>query len=251
MTTPTPRPEPLGFGRCAKCPYLKTGTPEICFGCARKSFEALDADRCQVCDLPFKSRCKVCANPICNWDDRDFGWNYAAAMRSGILKSVLDAYKYQDKRGWALIFARVLVGFLNQEMGTFASFDLIVPSPTFVGEDGRAWDHTRAVILEASELDEDGVWPFDIEDPPAIIKTAATERMMGKKWKERDAIARGPLRDSLVVPRPDRIAGRDILVYDDIFTDGHTLNEVARALIRQGGAKSVCGVTLMRQPFGK
>jgi predicted amidophosphoribosyltransferase len=34
-----------------------------------------------------------------------------------------------------------------------------------------------------------------------------------------------------------------------VFTDGLTLNEVARAL-RRAGAAAVCGVTLCRQPFG-
>jgi predicted amidophosphoribosyltransferase len=41
----------------------------------------------------------------------------------------------------------------------------------------------------------------------------------------------------------------DILVYDDVFTDGHTLYEVARCLKLQGGAADVCGVTLARQIY--
>jgi predicted amidophosphoribosyltransferase len=39
-----------------------------------------------------------------------------------------------------------------------------------------------------------------------------------------------------------------VLVFDDVFTDGFTLREVARAL-QAAGANSVCGVTLTRQPF--
>jgi predicted amidophosphoribosyltransferase len=40
-------------------------------------------------------------------------------------------------------------------------------------------------------------------------------------------------------------------VYDDIFTDGQTLNEVARALRYSGRAKLVSGITLARQPWRK
>jgi predicted amidophosphoribosyltransferase len=170
-------------------------------------------------------------------------------MRSGILEKALNAYKYENKRGWAVIFARVLVGFLNEEGSSFNSFDLIVASPTFVGLGGRDWDHTRRVLLEASELDEGTGWPFDTAESPAIIKTAATEPMMGKKWKERYEIARGPLRAALQIPEPARTEGKAVLVYDDVFTDGQTLNEVARCLIVEGGAREVCGVTLMRQPY--
>ena len=40
-------------------------------------------------------------------------------------------------------------------------------------------------------------------------------------------------------------------MYDDVFTGGHTLNEVAHRLKRDGGAARVCGVTLVRQRFGR
>ncbi len=39
------------------------------------------------------------------------------------------------------------------------------------------------------------------------------------------------------------------VVYDDVFTDGFTLNEVARCLKNKGNANEVCGVTLARQPW--
>ena len=51
------------------------------------------------------------------------------------------------------------------------------------------------------------------------------------------------------MPNPARTASRSILVYDDVFTDGTTLNEVARALRGQAAASEVCGVTLCRQPW--
>jgi predicted amidophosphoribosyltransferase len=251
MSGAAERPEPLGFGRCARCAYLKTGTPSICFACARRSIEGLKSRRCRVCARPFPDGSLECQNPICHWDDRYFEWNCAAAMRSGILERALNLYKYEHQRGWAQLFARVLVGFLNEERDLFRAFDLIVASPTYVGPDARQWDHTREVLTEARELDEGGHWPFDVEDPPAIEKIAATDRMMGKTWRERFELARGPLRDALRVSDPARTHGKQILVYDDVFTDGHTLNEVACCLHRHGGATRVCGVTLTRQPYGR
>jgi predicted amidophosphoribosyltransferase len=245
------RPKPLGFGRCVNCAYLKTGTPEICFGCARRSIEALPLQRCSVCDLPLHADGMACSNPICNWGDRFFEWNHAAAMRSGVLEDVIHRYKYQDKKGWAHIFARVLVGLLEEERDLFRPFDLIVASPSWVGEDGRAWDHTRAVVLEANELDMwVGGWPFDVDEPAAIVKIAPTERMMGKSWPQRRAIATGALRAALRIPDRTKTAGKQILVYDDVFTGGQTLNEVGRCLTIEGGASRVCGVSLTRQPYG-
>lgn len=192
-----------------------------------------------------------CGNPLCSWgpDQRYFERNYAAAMRSGVLKQVLNAYKYGGQRPWAIIFARVLVGFLNERRDVFGAFDLIVASPTFVGGGGREWDHTREVLREASELDEGARWPFDTGEPPAIVKTAPTPQMTGRNWRQRRDIATGPLRAALSIPDPVRTRNKRVLVYDDVFTDGQTLNEVARCLILQGEAVSVSGVTLMRQPW--
>ncbi len=248
MAETSQRPQPLTFGLCGRCAYLRGGTPTICFACARQTMHALPQRRCPTCDLPFDADADQCGNPICGWDDRWFGRNFAAALRSGVLEEAINSYKYGDRRGWAQIFARVLVGFLNEERDTFRRFDLIVALPTYVGDDGRSWDHTRLVVVEAEALAE-GAWPFDTADPPAITKIAATERLTGKSWRQRFEIARGPLRAALAVPDPAKTRRRKILVYDDVFTDGQTLNEVARCLRLAGGASEVCGITLARQPY--
>lgn len=70
--------------------------------------------------------------------------------------------------------------------------------------------------------------------------------MVGHTYPERRDIAEGPLRQALRVTRDAR--GMNVLVYDDVFTDGLTLNEVAGAL-RRAEANAVCGVTLCRQPY--
>jgi predicted amidophosphoribosyltransferase len=171
-------------------------------------------------------------------------------MRSGQLESAINALKFYGRKGWALIFGRILVGFLSEEARSFEDFDLIVASPTFVGQGGRGFDHTRLVIHQASAESPPGIhWPFDLTEPAAIIKTGATDSLTGRSYQQRREIAEEQLRTVLRVPDPVRTAGKRILVYDDVFTDGRTLNEVARALRLQGEAESVCGVTLCRQPW--
>lgn len=51
------------------------------------------------------------------------------------------------------------------------------------------------------------------------------------------------------VPDPQAVAGRRILVFDDVLTDGFTIREVARRL-REAGAAEVSEVVLAPQPFG-
>jgi len=242
-------PVPAGIGNCRRCPYLETGSADTCYQCARQTIEALAPRKCAVCDL--KLRNGTCGNPLCSWDisSRFFLWNYAIAMRSGVLKTAINDFKYENRRGWREVFGRVLVGFLDDEAVTFGAFNLIVASPTFVATHGaRKYDHTRSVI-EAADKEAGGRWPFDVAEPAVIVKTLETEKFVSKSWKERKQTAEGSLRAALSVTDPSRTKGNKILVYDDVFTDGFTLREVARCLIREGGATVVCGVTLTRQPY--
>jgi predicted amidophosphoribosyltransferase len=206
--------------------------------------------RCGVCDRAYDPGQEECRNPLCMSSHRQFNWNFAIAMRSGALERAINAYKYDGRRGWAIIFGRILAGFLEQEAQTFRDFDLIIASPTYVGVDGRDFDHTRLVLQYAAEDVAPGnSWPFDLNDVPVIIKTGPTESFATKTYAQRRDSAQTQLRDALQVPDPRRTNGTRILVYDDVFTDGHTLNEVARSLLVLGGATEVCGVTLCRQPF--
>ena len=129
------RPQPAGFGNCARCPYRVSGPAKICFDCAKSSFEGLAEDRCELCELALKDD-GSCGNPLCDWDedDRFFKWVWAISMRTGPLKPAIDRYKVDEKRAWAAIFGRVLLGYLNAHHDVFRRYDLIIPSPTWIGK---------------------------------------------------------------------------------------------------------------------
>jgi predicted amidophosphoribosyltransferase len=239
-------PRPPGFGRCLRCAYRDVdrtinGQP-VCYVCASQSIEPLAPEHCRVCGQAADDG--VCGNPLCNWGDRFFERVYPISMRTGPLRGAINQYKFHGMKWWAGVFGRVLVGYLNANVDTFEDFDLIVPSPTYTGDGGRPFDHTQT-ILEAAEV-EDPFWPFEYG---VIVKTAPTEPFTGKRWKQRKEIAEGPLRSALYVPAPQRVQGKRVLVFDDVFTEGFTIREVARAL-RDAGAAEVSEVVLARQPYG-
>ena len=99
--------EAPGFGTCGRCTYLAGGSAALCYRCAHRSMEPLAAVelRCEVCDQTFPEGTDECRNPVCAMSERWFEWNYAIAMRSGVLERVINAYKYSTPasgaRGWA------------------------------------------------------------------------------------------------------------------------------------------------------
>jgi predicted amidophosphoribosyltransferase len=239
---------PAGFAACVDCAYRESGSAAICFACASEHTEAPPASACEVCDLPCPEG-EGCGNPLCHWNDRYFTRVRAISMRTGEMQRAISRYKYEGKIGWRAIFGRILVGYLNEHSDEFEGYDAITPSPTYMGEDAeRDFDHTR-MIVEAAEVEEPIAWPFEYD---LVVKEARTDRFATrgavKPWKERKEIAEGPLRAALRVPDPTRVTGRKVLVFDDVFTEGFTIREVAKALIEHG-ATEVSEIVLARQPF--
>jgi predicted amidophosphoribosyltransferase len=206
--------------------------------------------RCPTCGRRLEGGEPGCRNPLCASAGRWFQWNLSISDRGGHLEAGLDAYKYAGVQRWAVRFGAMVAGFLADRPGLLQSFDLLTASPTFVGAGGRSFDHTRAVLTAAARrFGAEGQSHFDLAAVPLIVKTGPTEPLAGHSHAERRRIAHSQLRRVLQVPDPRRSAGRRILVLDDVFTDGRTLDETARALRLRGGARQVCGLSLLRQPW--
>jgi predicted amidophosphoribosyltransferase len=241
-------PQPAGFGRCGSCEYRDVGSAAICFACASSTLAPLPDPRCSVCDQGLKANGN-CPNYVCSWSNRGFSFVRAISMMTGTLDTAIRRYKYDEMYGWAWIFGRVMVGHLDGHSGTFNRFDVIAPSPTYVGEGGRSWDHI-SLIVERAAVEAGGRWPFYHGDPPLIAQTASTDSFAGKKWKPRYEIATTQLRSALRIPNPAAVKGRSVLLVDDVFTTGLTTHVVGEAL-RDAGATEVAALVLARQPGWK
>lgn len=241
------KPLPAGFGRCEQCAYRDVGTPQICYTCLRQRCGSFPEGGCDACGA--RSSCnEIYGNPLCcrtRWYDR----NYTIAYREDTLAERMNWYKFDGRYGWGLIFARALLGFLSENWFVFADVDLIVAVPTFQKRYAAPpKDNARFILTTAARIDSQG-WPFDSGNRPAIVKKCQTDSMKGKRWAQREEIAVEQLRGALSVPDIERTRGRRIIVFDDLYTSGHTLNEVARCLIRTGHATRVTGISLARQVY--
>ena len=147
-------------------------------------------------------------------------------------------------RVWALILGRVLVGYLDEQALEYDDYDTMIPMPAFTGPGAhRSWGQIDLIVHHASIEDAYG-WPFR-RDTDVIAKTAETEPMSRKSWVRREEIATQELRSALSVPDRSAVVGQRILIIDDVFTTGHAMLEVARAL-RLAGAAAVDGLVLAR-----
>jgi predicted amidophosphoribosyltransferase len=100
------------------------------------------------------------------------------------------------------------------------------------------------MIVERAAI-EGPHWPFRHD---VMAKTACTPSMQGLTFQQRAQMAETHLRSALSVTAPDAIDGKLVLVFDDVFTAGLTLREVAFKLKAEGAA-GVAGIVLARQPY--
>lgn len=181
---------------------------------------------------------------MCNDPDRAFAWTAVIGVKEGILQEGI--WKLKDGvYGWGMIFARIVLGHLYTNPGLVARADAIIPMPSYLapGQSRRRNDHAGYVI-ERAILEDDRNLPLVLE-PPLIVKTRATPRMRDTtSLIQRQAAAR-KLYSALEVPDPNLVRGRNIMVYDDVFTGGNTLNAVAKRL-KANGAANVYGLMLSR-----
>lgn len=236
---------PLGFPKCPQCTYLQSGPPRVCLACSSRSFENITSTACSVCSQTIESG--SCSNWLCLDPNRRITRIRAIAYFSGELQTAIKTYKYNGKRGWSLIFGRLLVAWLDQNSRDSPP-DLIIANPTFISAGSAAFGHTETVIEAAAIEDVLGEWPFDVEEPLSLLKVGATSKSADANASARRAAA-AELPNVLQLPDSSRVQGRRILVYDDVCTTGSQLDAVARYLINEGNAAEVSGIVLARAPW--
>jgi predicted amidophosphoribosyltransferase len=232
-----------GFPDCLRCAYYRTGPTALCVACAGSALAPPGADACVVCAQRLRPD-GACPNELCRSPGRRIGKISAIGYQAGSLRRAINSYKYRGSRGLAVVFGRLLLGWLEAHMTADAP-GLIVVNPSFVGPGGQQFAHTEAVLAAAADADVDRRWPFEVG---AIIKTQPTVKSAdGQAWAKR--VSGTVLRDALRITDPARTAGQFVLVYDDVCTTGTQLDAVAGCLLDQGGAARVEAVVLARAPW--
>ena len=198
---------------------------------------------CGVCGEPLAGQ--PCPNTVCHYPDREFSEILTVTEDAEPMWELLCRYKYVEDQRCAEELAGHLLDYLHLNRDRVARFDLVTTGALYVGPRAlRLWDHLRLILDAAAEKDPQ--WPFA---PDLITKAVPTGRFLGIGVEERRAIAEGELRSALAVPEPARVAGRRVLVIDDVYSEGFSMREMARAL-RLAGAVEVAGLVFCRRKGG-
>lgn len=196
----------------------------------------IEAPFCDTCGMPFSfpvSEGTVCASCIEHTPEYDYARS-AVIYNDASRKLVLD-FKYGDRLQAVHTFAPWL---LRAGKDLIEKTDVIVPVPL---HRQRLWQRRfNQSALIAQEL---GKRTQKASLPDALLRLRATVPQKGLSRKERKDNVKNAF--GLNLRHVEAVKGKNILLIDDVFTSGATLNECARAL-KKADAAAVFVLTITR-----
>jgi len=120
---------------------------------------------------------------------------------------------------------------------TSSSADLLVPTP-LSSQRLRERGFNQAELIASEISRRTGI----VCDASSLKRNKHTDPQTHlKTWEER----RNNLKNVFEVTEPKLLSGKNIILIDDVWTSGATMNDAARAL-REAGAKRIIGLALSR-----
>jgi ComF family protein len=212
----------------------------VCEACLQQ-VSPLSGILCNICGEKLFSKYVVTEEgPRCGMCRRaapPFERAVAYGAYDGVLRDLIHLLKYQRVHPVAALLAKRVEEALTP-MGLPQPL-LVVPVPLFKRK-LRDRGFNQAEEIARALVDRCKGRSIQLETA-SLARTRETVSQTGLTRHQRRANVRG----AFTVIRPDRIAGKSVLVVDDVMTTGTTVAECARVLLR-AGARQVLVATVAR-----
>lgn len=212
---------------------------EVCAWCGRPLRQGPFCGQCQQQILAWQEKyrpCRYCGRFVpldretvcrqCRLERPPFLKARAVGSYQGLLKEMIWALKFQGRRSLANPLGRLLAGVVLRELGPVRP-DLVVPVP-LTGKRLRSRTFNQAELLALALGQELGLAVtgkvlFRVRETAPQVNLSRRSR-----WQN--------LAGAFKVVLPDRVAGRRLLLVDDVLTTGATAAACTRALEAAGAA---------------
>ena len=205
----------------------------ICNECAEK-LPFANGRKCKICGMPLSSQygdlyCQNCKN-----NKRSFAQNVSRYIYKDGISVAIKKMKFGSKQLWiADTFGIFLSQTVQEEYGDI-SFDGVTYVPVSKKRYFERSFNQSEEIAEA--LCQRLRLPF-LRD--VLIKPFDTPKQSSLKFNERANNVRG----KFAIAKPEFVVDKTILLIDDVFTSGETINECAK-ILKKAGATSVYTATV-------
>ena len=207
----------------------------------RKLFNYVYPNVCGICGKRIFSSSYTCTNCLsilkCYKERIIFNSNYPYDYMlnmyeyNGIVKSKICKFKFNDQKYIAKTFASLMMERIKK---LNLAFDVIIPVPISINRYmERGYNQSYEIAKILGKILRKAVYK-DI-----LIKIKNNQRQSMLNINERKKNVLGVYKTL----KTDKIKGKVVLLVDDIYTTGATVNECARVL-KESGAKKVLVITI-------
>jgi len=220
---------------CAKCGTDTASGVHLCAACAEQA-KKIEAPFCRQCSQPFDGAIDgefTCAN--CT--DRTFHFECAVTryLSRGVVREFIHRFKYDRHFYLRHPLADWMAEALEDERIGTKPFDAFVPVPLHATR-FRERDFNQAEVLANLLAKRTG---------QPVIKALKRIRYTTTQTRLDRAQRMENLRNAFRVRHASAVQSRHLILVDDVFTTGSTVEECARVL-QEAGAASVRVVTVAR-----
>ncbi len=196
----------------------------ICSACSEKLPFAIGR-KCRICGVPLSSEYGdlYCGN--CKSNKRAFAQNASRYVYKDVVAAAIKKMKFGSKQLWiADTFGTFLSQTVREEYGDI-SFDGVTYVPVSKKRYFERSFNQSEEIAEALCHELGLTFLRDV-----LIKPKDTPKQSSLKFNERANNVKG----KFVVAKPELVVDKTILLIDDVFTSGETLNECSKILKKSG-----------------
>ncbi len=230
---------PLDCKICEK-PIRESKGYSICEDCF-KAIELIEHPYCIKCGKPllltdfFKQNREILCLE-CKRKKYSFEFSRSIGIYNKVLKKCIHLFKYYGEKKLAIPLGKLMVDYLLQNVEFIKKVELIIPVPLH-NNDLKKRGFNQSVLLGKAIGD---YFSVPVREKVLIKKKLTPFQVnLSKKEREKNILS------AFSVEKPEEIEGKNILILDDVFTTGSTVEECAKELMK-ARANNIIVLTLAR-----
>lgn len=188
-----------------------------------------------ICNNCYENIKKIKKCVINEYNNRNFSKHLYIFKYEGIIRNKIIEYKFEDKGYLYKMFAKIILSD-KKTCNFIKKYDVIIPVPiSKKRKKKRGYNQSELVANELAQKLNQDIWT-DI-----IIK-----KKDNKPQSELNKLERiKNVEDIYEINKPIEVKNKKVLLLDDIYTTGSTVNEIARKL-KQNQTQEIGVITLTK-----
>lgn len=205
--------------------------PNVCGFCNKIDNNSL----CKNCELSLSKYEINCIKNYTKDSKKYFDYLYSALKYENIVREKIIKYKFNENSYLYKTFAKIIIN--NKKIYGFLNlYDIIIPVPMHKNKRAvRGYNQSELLAKEIAKY-----LGLDSEKDILIkVKNTKVQSTLNKTQRIQN------IKDAFAVTDVEKIKDKKIILVDDIYTTGSTVNECSR-ILKQAGVKEICVVTIAK-----